>query len=110
RHAALLVRTLDHDLRDAGLLQLVHQVGADLQVLMEELAVFGVVGEPAALPGAVDTEAEANRINLLTHQAASPFSSTSRTTIVRCENGFSMRDARPRPRAWNRFMVIDLPT
>src|SRR5690606_37341721 len=108
--AALLVRTLDDHFGDAGLLQLFHQISADLEILMEQLAVFGVVGEPTAVPGAVDAQTETDWIDFLTHYAASPLASTSRTTMVRCENGFSMRDARPRPRAWKRFMVIDLPT
>src|SRR5690606_18803664 len=107
--AALLVRTLDHDLRNGSLLQLLLEVFADLQVFMKKLAVFAGVCVPARVPGAVDAEAQTDWINLLTHYAAS-FSSTSRTTIVRCENGFSMREARPRPRAWKRFITIDLPT
>src|SRR5690606_3213897 len=110
RHAALLVRTLDDHLGDAGLLQLVHHERADLQVFMQQLPVFGVVCEPAAVPSAVDAEAETDRIDFLARYAASPLASTSRTTIVRCEKGFSTRDARPRPRTWKRFMTIDLPT
>ena len=110
RHAALLVRTLDHHLGHRSLLELLLQVLADLDVFVQQLAVFAGVGVPARIPGAVDAEAQPDRIDFLTHQAASPFSSTSRTTIVRCENGFSMRLARPRPRAWKRFMTIDLPT
>ena len=108
--AALLVRALDHDLRDRGLLEFLLKILADLDVLMQQLAVLAGVREPARIPGAVDAEAQTDRIDFLTHYAASPFSSTSRTTIVRCENGFSIRLARPRPRAWNRFMTIDLPT
>src|SRR5690606_32818858 len=100
--AALLVRALDHDLRDGGLLQLLLEILADLQVLVQQLAVLAGVGVPARVPGAVDAETQADRIDFLTHYAAST-SSTSRTTMVRCENGFSMREARPRPRAMNRF-------
>ena len=62
---------------------------ADLDVLVQQPAVFGAVGEPAAVPGAVDAEAQPDRIDFLTHQAASP---TSRTTMVISANGFSMRD------------------
>ncbi|MNS49371.1 hypothetical protein D3C72_819770 [compost metagenome] len=83
RDAALLVRTLDDDLGDAGLLEFLDQVSPDLQVFMQKLAVFSGVSVPAAVPGTVDAEAEADRIDFLTHYAASPFSSTSRTTIVR---------------------------
>ena len=61
-----------------------------------------LVGVPARIPGAVDAEAQTDRIDLLTHYAVS---STWRTTIVRCENGFSIRAARPRPRAMKRFMT-----
>src|SRR5690606_12395983 len=108
-HAALLVRTLDDDLRDGSLLQLLLEILADLEILMEQRAVLAGVRVPAGVPGTVDAEAKADRIDFLTHYAAST-SSTSRTTIVRCENGFSIRLARPRPRAWKRFMTIDLPT
>src|SRR5690606_10939251 len=71
RHAALTVRTLDDDLRDRGLLQVIHQRGADLQVFLEQRAVVGLVGKPAAIPGAVDPEAEADRVDLLTHYTVS---------------------------------------
>ncbi|CVI17715.1 hypothetical protein AGR1A_Cc40379 [Agrobacterium fabacearum CFBP 5771] len=83
RNAALLVRTLDDNLGDTGLLEFLDQVSPDLQVFMQQLAVFSGVSVPAAIPGTVDAEAEADRIDFLTHYAASPFSSTSRTTIVR---------------------------
>ena len=65
--AALLVRTLDDDPRDAGLVQPLLQRAADLDVLMQQAAVFGAVGEPTAVPGAVDAEAKPDRIDLLTH-------------------------------------------
>src|SRR5690606_26369877 len=109
-HAALLVRALDHDLRHRGLLEFLLEVLTDLQILMQQLAVLAGVRVPARIPGAVDAETQTDRVDFLAHQAASTFSSTSRTTMVRCENGFSIRLARPRPRAWKRFMVIDLPT
>ena len=81
-----------------------------LEKELKQAAVLAGVRVPARIPGAVDAEAKTDRIDFLAHQAASPFTSTSRTTIVRCENGFSTRLARPRPREWNRFMTIDLPT
>jgi hypothetical protein len=62
---------------------------ADLDVLVQQLAVFAV-GEPARIPGAVDAEAQPDRIDLLTHYA---FSSTWRTTMVRFENALMI--ARP---------------
>ena len=67
RHAALLVRTLDHDLGDRGLLQRAHELLADLHVLVKQLGVFGLVGEPARVPGPVDAETQADRIDFLTH-------------------------------------------
>ena len=48
-----------------------------------------------------------DRIDFLTHQAGS---STSRTTIVTCANGFSMRATRPLARGFNRFITMFLPT
>ncbi len=71
RHAALLVRTLDHDLGDTGLLQLLGKQLADLDVFVKELAVFMTAGEPTRIPGAVDTEPQTDRIDLVTHQACS---------------------------------------
>src|SRR5690606_26403809 len=106
----LLVRTLNDHLGNGGLLQLLLKILTDLEILVQQLAVLSGVRVPARVPRAVDAEAETDRIDFLAHYAASPFSSTSRTTIVRCENGFSIRLARPRPRAWKRFMTIDLPT
>ena len=66
--AALLVRALDHDLRDRGLLEAFHQRLADLHVLVQQLAVLGLVGVPARVPGAVDAEAQADRIDFLSHR------------------------------------------
>src|SRR5579863_4144224 len=74
---------------------------------MQQPRVFRPAGEPAAVPSAVDAEPEADRIDLLTHQAASP---SSRTTMVISLNGFSIRDDRPRALAEKRFMVRFLPT
>src|SRR5262249_14341476 len=70
RHPALLVRTLDHDTRHRRLLELLVQLLADLGVLVEELAVLVLAGVPARVPGAVDPEAQADRIDLLTHWAS----------------------------------------
>src|SRR4029079_12264861 len=66
--AALLVRTLDHDAGDGRLLELLVQDLADLDVLMQQLAVLVLAGEPARVPGPVDAETQANRIDLLTHR------------------------------------------
>ena len=48
--AALLVRTLDHDLRNGGLLQLLHERFADRHVFVHQLGVFALAGEPARSP------------------------------------------------------------
>src|SRR5438552_691568 len=68
RHPALLVRTLDHDARDRRLLQFLVQYLADLDVLVQQLAVLGLAGEPAGIPGPVDAETQPDRIDLLTHR------------------------------------------
>ena len=78
--------------------------GADIEKLRNDVA---AVGEPARVPGAVDAEPQPDRIDFLTHQAASP---SSRTTMVISENGFSIREARPRARGEKRFMTRFLPT
>ena len=105
--AALLVRTLDDNARDAGLIELVLEHLADPEVLVKQLAVLTPAREPARIPGAVDTEAKPDRIDFLTHQAASP---SSRTTMVISENGFWMREERPRAREAKRFIIRFLPT
>src|SRR6195952_1420434 len=68
RHAALLVRTLDHDAGDSGLLELLVQDLADLDVLMQQLAVFVLAGEPTGIPRTVDAETQSDWIDLLTHR------------------------------------------
>ncbi len=105
--AALAVRTLDDDPRHAGLVQALLQLLADAKILVKELAVLLLLGEPAGVPGPVDAEPEPNRIDLLTHQAASL---SSRTTMVISEKDLVTREARPRARAWKRFIVRFLPT
>src|SRR3977135_2190928 len=53
---ALLVRPLDHDLRDRRLLEILHQRRTNLHILVEQLPVLALAGVPARIPGAVDTE------------------------------------------------------
>src|ERR1700693_2337825 len=67
RHPGLLVRTLDHDLRHRGLLELLHQLLADLHVLVQQHAVAALAGVPARIPRSVDAETQPDRIYLLTH-------------------------------------------
>src|SRR5215472_9621566 len=71
RHPALLVRALDDDARHRRLLELIVQLLADLGVLVQQLAVLVLAGVPARVPGAVDPETQADRIDLLTHRALS---------------------------------------
>ena len=65
--AALLVRALDDDLGDAGLTALLQDVVAHAHVLVQQPAVLAAAGEPAAVPGAVDADAQPDRIDLVTH-------------------------------------------
>src|ERR1700722_12794862 len=67
RHAALLVRPFDHDLGDRRLLEFLVQDLADLDVLVQELAVLVLAGEPTGIPSTVDAEAKSDWIDLLTH-------------------------------------------
>src|SRR5713101_4373332 len=59
RHAALLVRTLDHNPGDGRL----------LDILVQQLAVFVLAGEPTRIPGPVDAEPQSDWIDLLTHRS-----------------------------------------
>src|SRR5882724_8850528 len=68
RHAALLVRTLDHDAGDGRLLELLVQDLADLHVLMQQLAVLVLAGEPTGIPRTVDAETQSDWIDFLTHR------------------------------------------
>src|SRR6202790_4992370 len=49
RHPALLVRTLDHDPGNRRLLQLLVQDLADFDILVQQLAVFVLAGEPTRI-------------------------------------------------------------
>src|SRR6185437_14404723 len=68
RHAALLVRTLDHDAGDGRLLELLVQDLAYLHVLVQQLAVFVLACEPTGIPRPVDAETKSDWIDLLTHR------------------------------------------
>ena len=43
------------------------KVGADLQILVQQVAVFPGIGVPAAVPGPVDADAQADRIDFMSH-------------------------------------------
>src|SRR3984957_19639977 len=68
RHPALLVRTLDHDPGDSRLLQLLVQDLADFDILVQQLAVFGLACEPTGIPRPVDAKTQPDWIDLLTHR------------------------------------------
>src|SRR5437764_4705957 len=68
RHAALLVRTLDHDAGDGRLLEFLFQDLADRHVFMQQLAVLVLAGEPTGIPRAVDAETQSDWIDLLAHR------------------------------------------
>src|SRR5256885_3670704 len=59
-------RALDLDLADAGLAEFLLHVLAELDVLVQPLGVVLLL-VPLGVPGADDAEAEADRIDLLTH-------------------------------------------
>ena len=67
RDARLLRRALDDDARHAGLLQASLEVRADVQVLVQDVRVLLAGGVPARIPRAVDTDAQPDRVDLLTH-------------------------------------------
>ena len=94
--AGLLGGALDHDTGNAGLDKARHQILAQAQIFMKQVAVV-LTGKPAAVPGTVDAEPKPDRIDLLTHYACS--SSRSRTMTVRLLNAFWIPAERPRPRA-----------
>src|SRR5882672_4443852 len=68
RHAALLVRALDHDAGNGCLLEFLVQDLADLHVLMQQLAVLVLAGEPTGIPRTVDAETQSDWIDFLTHR------------------------------------------
>src|SRR5256885_436625 len=68
RDAAFLVRTLDHDAGNRGLLEFLVQDLADLHVLMQQLAVLVLAGEPTGIPRAVDAETQSDWIDFLAHR------------------------------------------
>src|SRR5262245_25699733 len=67
RHAALLVWALDHDFGNPCLPLLLQDVVADVHVLVQQAAVLAAIGEPTAIPRAVDADPQADRIDLVTH-------------------------------------------
>src|SRR5580704_6350648 len=65
---AFLVRALDDDLGNRGLLELFHQRLADFHVLVQQRAVARLAGIPPRVPGAVDAEPKPDWIDFLTHR------------------------------------------
>ena len=64
--AGALGGAFNDDARDAGLGQTFFQILAQLQILLQEIAVL-IPGVPAGIPGSVDPQPEADGIDLLTH-------------------------------------------
>src|SRR5882757_4848225 len=69
RHAALLVRPLDHDPGYGRLLQFLVQHLADFDILVQQLAVFVLACAPTGIPRPVDAETQSDWIDLLTHRS-----------------------------------------
>src|SRR5690606_9957689 len=65
--ACILGRTLDDHTTDRGVLQLLLEVLAYADVLVKHRAEGLVIGVPTRAPVAVNREAEANRVNFLSH-------------------------------------------
>src|SRR5690606_13732957 len=98
--ARLLGRALDHHAGNTRLVEAIGQVLLEAQILVQELGVI-LVREPARIPGAVDPDAQPDRIDFLTHYfASSAASARSRTTTVRLLQSFTTFTPRPRARAW----------
>src|SRR5216684_659897 len=87
---------LDLDLADAGLAQLLLHVLAQLDVLVQPLGVVLLL-VPLGVPGADDAQAEADRIDLLTHCALPRPSPAARSPCVSPASSCAP-EARPRPR------------
>src|SRR3546814_4988952 len=85
--AGLLGRPLDDDAGNAGLGQTLLEILADLQILVQQTGILLVAGIPARVPGAVDAEAEPDRIDFLTHYACSPPFCADRKSAVEGKRG-----------------------
>ena len=72
RNPAQLGRTLDHHLGHSRGRQRIENELADLEVFLKQLAVLTAFCVPAAVPGPVDLEAQADRIALVTHGSGLP--------------------------------------
>src|SRR5689334_316501 len=107
RDARVLRRPLDRDLRDRRVRELLLQVLAHLEILGERARVMLRVGVPARAPVAVDREAEAGRMDLLSH-VVSYFPSP--TTMRMWQLCLPMTLPRPFARAVKRRSVSALST
>src|SRR5580692_5936076 len=91
RHAALLVRTLDHDPGDSRLLQLLVKDLADFDILVQQLAVFVLACEPTGIPRPVDAKTQPDWIDLLTHRIL-PRSLSARLGLDLTNNDRQLRE------------------
>ena len=94
----------DLDVREAGVRELVLDVVADRQVLEQVVGELALV-EPGRLPVVDVADAEALGVDLLSHWSASSRSSSGVSATLMWQVLFSMRVARPRARARQRFSV-----
>src|SRR5262249_1773379 len=100
-----LVRgTLDVDLRHARVVEALLQEVPGLDVLVGELRILSL-REPARVPVLGDTQTESRRMNLLSHDQASPLLRRSSTTTVMWLLRLNTGVARPWARGMKRFAV-----
>jgi len=72
RHAALLVRTLDHYPGDGRMLHFLLQHLADFDILVQQLAVLVLAGSyPTGIPTSGCAETQSDWIDILTHRSLS---------------------------------------
>src|SRR5439155_14116226 len=79
-------RALGLDARDPGVAQAAHDEPAHRQVLVQELGVVLVEGEPVRLPRPVDPEPEGVGVDLVSHQL-SPSSGSVASVAVASGSG-----------------------
>src|SRR5690606_18741389 len=98
--AGVVGRTLDQDLADAGLGQLLAQHVADLEVGGQVVGELLLAGVPLGVPVLGDAQADADRIDFVTHDYL-PSPTTTVMWLVR----LLMRVPRPFARAMKRFRM-----
>src|SRR5215469_16687023 len=111
RDPRVLRRTLDRDLADGGMRELLAQEIADLYVLVQRRREMLAVRVPLRSPVAVDCESESGRIDLLSHVLVLvPSYLPSPTVTWMWQVCFRMTLPRPLARAVNRRRLSALST